>query len=238
MNGQASDLTTRLFLALAIVMIGLWGFASDRATRGADGRPRGGRAWLLYAAGAAVWFLVPLLAARDGNLDRWTTPPPSMVLIALVTVFTIALALSPVGARLAEIAPLSWLVGFQAFRIAVELLLHRLYVEGVIPVQMTYAGRNFDIVSGVGAVVVAIVLASGRRSRGLVLGWNVIGLLLLANIVTIAVLSTPTAFRAFMNEPANRLPGVPPFVLLPTLLVQAALFGHLLVFRSLARRPA
>jgi hypothetical protein len=41
-----------------------------------------------------------------------------------------------------------------------------------------------------------------------------------------------------MNEPANLLPGMFPYVWLPTFLVQAALFGHLVVFRALMRRKA
>lgn len=76
-------------------------------------------------------------------------------------------------------------------------------------------------------------MAQDRRRRG-----NLLGLGLLANIVAIAVLSTPVPFRAFMNEPANRLPSMFPYVWLPTFLVQAALFGHLLVFRALRRRGA
>ena len=40
-----------------------------------------------------------------------------------------------------------------------------------------------------------------------------------------------------MNEPANRLPSMFPYVWLPTFLVQAALFGHLLVFEGCVRAP-
>ena len=76
-------------------------------------------------------------------------------------------------------------------------------------------------------------LARGGRSRGLVLAWNVLGFVLLANIVTIAVLSTPVPFRRFTEGPANLLPGLLPYVWLPSFLVQLALAGHLLVFRRL-----
>src|SRR4029079_10564333 len=137
----------------------------------------------------------------------------------VVTIGTVALAFSSVGAKLVSGVSMSALVGFQAFRIPVELILHRLYTEGVIPVQMTYAGRNFDIVSGLTAVAVALWLRSGRRSRALLPGWNLLGLALLANIVAVAVLSTPAPFRVFMNEPANRLPSMFPYVGLPTFLV-------------------
>jgi hypothetical protein len=153
----------------------------------------------------------------------------------MTAVFTVILAFSRLGTKLIDTMPLATLVGYQAFRIPVEWVLHQLYVEGVIGVQMTYAGLNFDIASGILAVVLALWLRSGRSSRWIVLGWNILGLALLINIITIAILSTPVAFRTFMNEPANLLPSTFPFIWLPTFLVQAALFGHLLVFRALRR---
>ena len=65
--------------------------------------------------------------------------------------------------------------------------------------------------------------------------WNVLGLLLLINIVVIAVLSMPLPFRFFFNDPANTFVTHVPYVWLPTFHVQAALFGHLLIFRALGR---
>ena len=76
---------------------------------------------------------------------------------------------------------------------------------------------------------------TGRRAAWLAITWNIIGLALLLNIVTVAILSTPAPIRYFMNDPANRLPSMFPYVWLPTFLVQAALFGHLLVFRAVKR---
>jgi hypothetical protein len=163
-------------------------------------------------------------------------PAPVFLMMAAVTLGTVVLAFSPVGGRLVGAVPLAGLVGFQFFRVPLEWVLHRLHTEGVIPVQMTYAGRNFDILSGLTAAMVAFMLVAGRGGKWLVLAWNLMGLALLANIVSIAVLSTPAPFRQFMNEPANRLPSLYPWVWLPTFLVQAALFGHLLVFRALTAR--
>jgi len=183
-----------------------------------------------------LWLLVPGILAIRGLLDRWTMPAPALVLTAILTVATVVLAFSPVGGRLASSVSLAGLVGFQFFRVPVEWVLHRLFVEGVVPVQMTYAGRNFDILSGISAAMVAMLLVAGRGGRGLVLAWNLLGLGLLLHIIMIAALSAPTPLRHFMNEPANRLPGLFPYVWLPTFLVQAALFGHLVVFRALGRR--
>jgi ABC-type branched-subunit amino acid transport system permease subunit len=65
--------------------------------------------------------------------------------------------------------------------------------------------------------------------------WNLLGLLLLANIVTIAIAATPV-FHAFGPDHLNTWVSRSPFVLLPSVLVMAALFGHVVVLRSLRMR--
>jgi hypothetical protein len=51
----------------------------------------------------------------------------------------------------------------------------------------------------------------------------------------VAVLSLPAPWRAFPNDPPNELVLHFPYVYIPALFVMAALAGHLLVFRKLAR---
>jgi membrane protease YdiL (CAAX protease family) len=70
-----------------------------------------------------------------------------------------------------------------------------------------------------------------------VLGWNILGLVLLANIVGVAALSTPVPFRVFTEGPPNLLPSTLPWIWLPSFLVQVALGSHLVVFRMLRTRP-
>ena len=140
----------------------------------------------------------------------------------------------PVGKRIAIGLPIAALVGYQSFRIIVELLMHRAYVEGLMPVQMSYSGRNFDIVTGITALALGGLARHGTRSRGLVLAWNTLGVVLLANILIVALLSAPTPFRVFMNEPANVWITHAPWVWLPTVMVFAAVFGHVAVYRRLA----
>ena len=62
--------------------------------------------------------------------------------------------------------------------------------------------------------------------------WNLLGFALLVNIVTVAVLSTPIV-RWFGDDRLATFVTYPPFVWLPTVLVAAALTGHLLVLRAL-----
>ncbi len=125
------------------------------------------------------------------------------------------------------------MAGFHASPLPLEIILHRLGIENAIPPQMTYDGMNFDIVSGVTAIAVALWAATGSLPRVVLFAWNLLGLALLANIVTVAILSTPVPFRVFLNEPANTIITTAPFIWLPTVLVQLAWMGHILVFRRL-----
>jgi hypothetical protein len=95
--------------------------------------------------------------------------------------------------------------------------------------------RNIPLWALVGAQAfrLPLELASGR-GRSLVAWWNALGLALLANVVTVAVLSTPT-FRYFGDEPLNTWVTFVPFVWLPAVMVLAAFAGHLVIFRALRR---
>ncbi len=188
---------------------------------------------LLSMLGVALWVALTLLAASSGLLARADVrPPPFLVLLLLTLVLGVLLGRSRLGEHLALGLPLWALVGFQGFRLPLELVLHRAALEGALPIEMSYAGYNFDIVSGASALLVALLLLTGKASTRLVFAWNVLGLLLLANIVSIAVAATPM-IHAFGPEHLNTFVQRPPFVLLPTILVLAALLGHVLVFRRL-----
>jgi hypothetical protein len=188
------------------------------------------RAALLVLA----WLGASFAIADSGVLARFDArPPPLLVFLGLCTAATAGLAFSPLGTRLARGLGVAGLVGFQVFRVPLELLLYRLYGEGVVPVQMTFAGFNYDVLSGLGAALLALLARRGEPPRALVFAWNLLGLTLLCVIVAVALLSTPTPLRAFPDPPANTFVAHPPFVWLPAFLVQAAWFGHLLVFRRL-----
>jgi hypothetical protein len=194
------------------------------------------RAVFLTVAASAVWMGVTWWAAASGVLRQWdATPPPLVVLVAAIVVLAGAIAFTSFGARLVRGLPVWALVAVQAFRLPLELAMHVQYERGIMPEQMSYSGRNFDIVTGATAIVVAWLAATGRAGRGVVVGWNVLGAALLLNIVVVAILSTPI-FRYFGDDRLNVWVTNTPFVWLPAVMVLAALAGHLLIFRALWRR--
>jgi len=179
---------------------------------------------------------VTWIAAASGVLaDFARTPPPFAFLVLAVIVLAFVIAFSRLGTRLSTYLPLWVLVAVQGFRFPLELAMHAMYERGVMPIQMSYSGRNFDILTGVTALVVAPLVWSGRGGRWLVSAWNVVGLALLMNVVTVAILGTPR-FQYFGREHLNVWVMQPPFVWLPAVMVLAALAGHLLIFRAVVRR--
>jgi hypothetical protein len=210
----------------------VWGtFAASRRSGAASSTA----AWTSILAGvaSAVWMALTWVAARAGILHQWDrVPPPFGVLMIIVVALAVFVTFSAAGRNISTFLPLWVLVAIQAFRLPLEIAMHAMYERGIMPGQMSYSGRNFDILTGGSAIVVAALAARGRAGRKIVAAWNVLGMALLINVVTVAVLSKPT-FRYFGDGQLNVWVTDPPFVWLPAVMVLAALMGHLLIFRAL-----
>lgn len=232
------------FGVLAVLVAAAFPVLLHRAETAAGDAAQATRRARRAALATGAWMAATFAAAASGRLSFATVPPTMMVVIVLSLALALRVGLSGVGGRIAAGVPLAALVGVQGFRLPLELLMHRAYGEGLMPVQMSYSGRNFDIVTGATAIVLAAALwlAPQRVSPKLVMAWNALGFALLLNVLTIAILSAPTPLRVFTNEPANTWITQAPFVWLPAVFVAAALAGHLVIFRrlrmELARRRA
>ena len=224
------------FVVLPLLVAGSFVLACEWAGRRLGDRTTARRRRALRSGTAVLaWLLVTALVAASGLLRRFdATPPPFAIFVLAVAIIGVAVPCSSLGTLLVRGLPLWALVGFQVFRFPLELVMHRAYVEGVMPVQMSYSGYNYDIVSGITAGVLGVWLARGRVPRWLVAAWNLVGFVLLVNVVTIAILSAPV-FAWFGPDRLNVFVTYPPFVWLPAILVPAALMGHILVWRWLAR---
>jgi hypothetical protein len=236
---EASLLLNVSFVTLAVAVAAAFPLGLYRAQLRLGRSPgEARRAASLAAGGTGIWMALTFTAAAAGLLAFGPLPPPVAILFALIVVGAISLGMSRVGEQLAIGLPLAALVGFQGFRFPLEMAMHRAYSEGLMPEQMSYSGLNLDILTGITAIVVAVLLLSGRMPLRGVRMWNWMGFLLLVNILTIAWLSTPTPLRVFWNEPANVWISRAPFVWMPSVLVFAALLGHVVIFRRLRAEAA
>ncbi|HUQ88388.1 MAG TPA: hypothetical protein VM096_12565 [Vicinamibacterales bacterium] len=224
------------FYGIALAIVAAAAMLVRAASRSSgDSAKEAARLQMRFLLGALIWIAVISAAAFSGLLlPRGGRPLGFAILVVSIIVLGVTIARSRIGDRLARGASLAMLVIFQSFRFPLELTLHRAYVEGLMPEQMSYSGRNFDIITGVTALLLGVTMMVTRVPRWAVLSWNVLGLILLANIVGVAILSTP-AFAYFGPDRLNLWVMWMPYTLLPGVMVLAAWAGHLIVFRALAQ---
>ena len=186
------------------------------------------RTWPV-AIGMILWLTAILLLVGSG----WLEGDQRRVLFcgAAINAVSLGIGLSRIGGWLSGL-PLSGLVAFQGFRLPLELVLHSWVAQGVIPATMTWSGRNWDIVSGVLALIAAPFC---RRSK--VVAWiaNAIGLALLVNVMRAAVLSSPVPF-GWPVVPRLALIFHSPYALIIPVCIGGALIGHVALTRALIRR--
>lgn len=191
--------------------------------------------------GLGVLMSFPVVGAALGSSgalsDFSRFPPPALFMLLGITAACLAIVLSSVGGRIAVATPLRFLVGMQAFRFLPEILLDLAYRDGLAPIQMTWHGRNFDVLSAIFALVLLIVWP--RLAHPRLWAWlhSVVAIGLLLNILAVAVLSMPTPFRVFTNEPANTFVTTFPYIGLPMVHVATAIVLHGLTLRRLLTGP-
>jgi hypothetical protein len=180
------------------------------------------------------WGILICLLAAFGVLANFSSfPPPMAIVLVVPLVVSLLVTFSKTLGALIPFVAAPEIIRLQVFRFFVEILLWLLYIQQLLPTQMTFEGRNFDVLAGLSAPLVAYAFG---KNKTVMIAWNMICLGLLANIVTIAVLSMPTPFRIFLNEPPNTIVSTFPFVLLPGLLVPLAYTLHFISLSQLLRR--
>jgi len=125
-----------------------------------------------------------------------------------------------------------WFLLFHVIRIPVELVLFWLFVYRYLPKEMTFEGRNVDLLAGLSAPLIYYFgFVKKRLTSRIIITWNIISLGLLLNIVVIAILSLPTPFQKFGFEQPNQALLHFPYVWLPCGLVPMVLYAHLITIQ-------
>lgn len=165
------------------------------------------------------------------------TMPPRIFALAVFPAILLQIGLFIFAREWIERLPLKTLTILSIIRIPVEIVLFWLYQNGQVPQLMTFEGRNFDILSGISAPLIAwLAFRNGKVNRPLLIIWNLICLGLLINIVTHAALSVTSPIQQFAFEQPNRAILFFPFIWLPSIIVPIVLFTHLASLWQLFKR--
>ncbi len=193
--------------------------------------------WVILALGC--WLAVLALLSGNGFFEDFTQLPPPPFWAALPPLVLIGLLLrSRLFRLLLRVMPYRWLIGVQSFRLVMELVLWLGFVGGFVPWQLTFKGFNQDIIVGLTAPLAAALFFRQRQLLKFeAILWNLFGLLLLVNAVVIAVLSTPSELRVFLNEPSTAFVARWPFIWIPGFIVPFAIAMHVFSLAQLLPAP-
>lgn len=181
-----------------------------------------------------VWVIIASILAKLGVFADFVSLPPKMFIVIVVPVTAVLiLTFNKKFTQFLKYVPETWLTYLQVFRVPVEIFLWLLFLDGTTPIQMTFEGRNFDILAGLTAPIIAYLYQTNRIGDKALIIWNIASLGLLLNIIGIAIMSFPTIFRVFMNEPSNTAVAHFPLILLPAFLVMIAYTFHIFSLRKL-----
>jgi len=192
--------------------------------------------------GLSIWLTIQAVLTFKNiyNSDTNSFPPKIMLIGILPTILTIILLFATSkGRQFIDSLPLKNLTYLNIVRIPIEIILLWLFLNKSIPELMTFEGRNFDIIAGITAPIIAYFgIKKNKLNRQTILIWNFICLGLLINIVVNALFSAPSPIQKFAFDQPNIAILNFPFSWLPTFIVPIVLFGHLTSIRQLLKNKA
>ncbi|WP_266205891.1 hypothetical protein [Pontibacter kalidii] len=199
--------------------------------------------WMLYKATsnskvvvlALIWLGGQgILGVTDFYTVTYTLPPRMLLLVLPPLVLIAVLFVTRQGRVFIDSLHTGFLTLLHLARIPVELVLFWLFVHGNVPELMTFEGRNLDILAGLSAPIIYYFgFLRHRFPASVIIGWNIICLGLLVNIVIHGILSVPTPFQQFGFEQPNTALLYFPFIWLPGYIVPVVLFSHLATIRQM-----
>jgi hypothetical protein len=183
----------------------------------------------------AVWLIIQAILGQMGFYEINTTIPPRFVLMILPPVlFIIILFNTKKGKSYIDGLAIEKLTVIHIIRIPVEIVLFGLFTVKLVPQIMTFEGANFDIFSGISAIIIYFFLLQKENyNRKILIVWNILCLILLFIIVGIAILSAPIPIQQLSFEQPNKGVMYFPFNWLPSFIVPVVLFSHLAALRKL-----
>lgn len=185
----------------------------------------------------ALFITQGMVAFDNFYLDTTARPPHLLFLLMPSILLMLSVFIVPSFRTLLSSIQLQFLVAIHLVRIPVEIVLWELAKNKLIPLDMTFEGSNFDIFSGLSAIAILYFgFKKKTLSKTVFLLWNIACLALLLNVVIRGVLSVPSPFQQLNLEQPNIAMLYFPFCWLPSFIVPAIFFAHLLSIRMLLQK--
>ncbi len=174
------------------------------------------------------WCILHSILALKGFYLNTSAVPPRFIFVLLPTTLAIIFGVLPKQREwLFERRGLHISTWIHIVRIPVEIILFYLFTYQLIPELMTFEGRNFDILAGITAPIIALLFFKKVLSPKGLLIWNIFGLGLILFILFNGILSSELPFQQFAFDQPNRAMMYFPYVLLPGIIVPIVIYTHI-----------
>jgi len=217
----------------ALIALGLW-LALDRAELTPAQRRN---AWLGVMIPFTLWLALIWSSAINGVFRGGFAPLPLLpfAIFLPVIIGTPIVLLSKRMGQVLDAMPASWLIALQAYRVLGSAFLIG-WARGLVPGVFALPAGIGDVVTGLLAVPVAILLAAGGlEGRKAAVAWNVFGLLDFTIAVSIGLMIAPGPMQVIVPSIPNATAGIYPNVMVPAFAVPSSILLHVLSLRQLRR---
>jgi len=175
-----------------------------------------------------IWSFLQSVLAYQGFYQNTTAMPPRFALLLIPSTLFIVYGILPKQQNWVLKKRDSRISTFlHTVRLPVEIVLFGLFANKMIPELMTFEGRNFDIIMGITAPVIGLLLINRKLNTKVLFVWNIVGLLLVSFILFNGLLSAEVPFQQFAFDQPNRAVAYFPFVLLPATVVPIVIWTHI-----------
>lgn len=193
--------------------------------------------WILI--GISLWLLIQGFMSINGlYYSNPNSIPPQILLFGIFpNIILIAmLFLTQKGRNFIDSLSIEKITYLNLIRIPIEFILLWLFINKVIPQSMTFEGLNYDLIMGITApLIIYFGFRKGKIGKRSILIWNIVGIVLLFNVVIIGLLSAPFPLQKFAFEQPNIGLLYFPFSWLPIFIVPVVILGHLISIRQLIK---
>ena len=211
----------RVVLMILVAIAGLATLSRDSTIR----FPNLGIGSLLVLWFVAVWVLLRLGAYRPILL-------PLFISIPVVT--AALLAQTRAGKRFIDAVPQQGLIGIQIFRVVGGSFLF-LWLDGLMPGLFAIPVGVGDILVGISALLLAILIARGIYLPRTIVGWNLFGLADHIMALVLGATTAPGPLQQFSLEQSNVLVVSYPVGIIPTFIIPLSFILHGLSLWKLQR---
>jgi hypothetical protein len=214
-----------LFLLTAVLTIGIFHFANGKKIK--------------LTLFIILWSLVQSILGFIGFYQKTDLFPPRFLLVLIPVLAFIIFGLTKkkrnwiLQNRRTELSTF-----LHTIRIPVEIILFYLFVNKMLPEQMTFEGLNFDILAGISAPIIGVLWLKKSIGRKTLIIWNIMALLLVMVIFINGILSSETPIQMFGFEQPNRAINYFSFILLPATIVPIVIYTHIIDIIKLRKERA